>query len=291
MSNEITPFLQPTNLGDAMKAAEMMANSTLVPEAFQGKPADILIAGQMGAELGVSWMQALSNIAVINGRPCIWGDLTLALVRRHPDFESIEETYDKDSETATCTIKRKSDKNAVTQYFSWQDAIDAGLTGKDTYKKYKRRMLQMRARSWAIRDCMPDALRGISVAEEVMDLQPRPTDIVVEAEGGVDKLKEALEKKDAAKADAEPAMPASIESQLEDKRETDDKTLEYFNDQILRAQSLDALTATGNEVATSSLSDDDKAELRQNWETRRTELSAADGQVPDFFEGTEESAA
>ena len=275
MSNDITPFLQPQSLQEAMEAAKIMAASTLVPEAFQGKPGDILIAGQMGAELGVSWMQALSNIAVINGRPAIWGDLTLALVRRHPDFESIEETYDANSQTATCVIKRKSDKKPVTQTFSWQDAIDAGLTGKDTYQKYKRRMLQMRARSWAIRDCMPDALRGISIAEEVMDIEPRPTDIVVEAEG-VDAVKEALAKKDKL---AEAPPPAALEDKSTEANPLDE--LQYFRDLIRHSDTMDALKGAGVEIKNKGMACD---ELRDLWVARETELQAAEApDTPDFF--------
>lgn len=278
MANEITPFLQPTTLQDAMEAAKIMASSTLVPEAFQGKPGDILIAGQMGAELGVSWMQALSNIAVINGRPCIWGDLMLALIRSHPDFESIEETYDKETQTATCVLKRKSDKKPVTQYFSWQDAIEAGLTGKDTYKKYKRRMLQMRARSWAVRDCMPDALRGISVAEEVMDLKPRPTDIVVEGDGGVDKLKDALSKKDAANAEAAEVVPALEDMSQEENPLNELDELQYFRDLVRYAEDAAALKAAGAEIKNKGMACD---ELRDLYVARETELKS--GHVPDFF--------
>jgi len=280
MANDITPFLQPSSLQEAMEAAKIMANSTLVPEAFQGKAGDILIAGQMGAELGVSWMQALSNIAVINGRPAIWGDLTLALVRKHPDFESIEETYDADSQTATCVIKRKSDKKPVTQTFSWQDAIDAGLTGKDTYQKYKRRMLQMRARSWAIRDCMPDALRGISIAEEVMDIEPRPTDIVVEAEGGVDKVKEALAAKDAL-ASAPPPAPA-LEDHSNDANPLDE--LQPYRQLIANATDAATLKAAGASIKEAGMACD---ELRDRYVAREAELKAAPlpeaPATPDFF--------
>ena len=74
------PF-EPQNLDQAMKLAETVSKSGLVPSALRGKPADILIAVQLGMELGLSPVQALQNIMVVNGRPSMWGDLVMALVK------------------------------------------------------------------------------------------------------------------------------------------------------------------------------------------------------------------
>src|SRR5262245_2715549 len=73
--------LSPKTLEDAMALAKLMADSDLVPTAYKGKAGNVLIAVQMGAELGVSPMQAIQNIAVINGKPGIYGDLGKALLQ------------------------------------------------------------------------------------------------------------------------------------------------------------------------------------------------------------------
>ena len=171
MTDKAVGFMNPKSLEEAMKCAELIAASDMVPKTYKNKPGDILVAGQMGAELGVSWLQALQGICVINGNPSVWGDLALALVKSHPHFESMKESYDEDTRTATCTIKRKNEEVPTTQTFSWADACAAGLQAKDTYQKYRRRMLQMRARSWAMRDCMPDALKGLKIAEEQVAIE------------------------------------------------------------------------------------------------------------------------
>lgn len=58
------------------------------------------------------------------------------------------------------------------------DAAKAGLKGKQgPWTQYPKRMMQMRARSWALRDVFPDVLRGMPVAEEVMDYAPTERDI------------------------------------------------------------------------------------------------------------------
>ena len=171
--------LVPKSLGEAMEFATILAKSDLVPKDYKGKPGNVLVAVQMGLDLGVSPMQAIQNIAVINGRPCIWGDLQLAIVKAHPECVDIIEVFDKDLMIATCTTKRKG-KTPVIRQFSQKEAEKANLWKKDgPWTNYPERMLQMRARSFALRDSFPDALKGIHQGEEVQDIplqtDPKPT--------------------------------------------------------------------------------------------------------------------
>ena len=159
--------LAPKNLEQAIQYARLLADSAVVPQAFQKKPADVLIAVQLGMELGFSPVQALQSIAVINGRPTLWGDGVLALVRASGKLEQIDET--DDGHTAKCTVKRRGEP-PLTRTFSIDDAKVAGLASKPgPWQQYPGRMRQMRARSWAIRDGFADVLKGVSVREEVDD--------------------------------------------------------------------------------------------------------------------------
>lgn len=146
----------------------MLAASDLVPKDFKGKPENCLIAVQWGSELGLKAMQALQNIAVINGRASLWGDAVLGLVRASPVCEYVTES--DDGETATCRAKRKGQPEEV-RTFSMKDAELAGLKGKPgPWTQYTKRMRQMRARAFALRDLFTDVLRGMPIAEELMDM-------------------------------------------------------------------------------------------------------------------------
>ena len=161
--------LTPSSLKEAMEYAQIIANSTMVPKNYQGNPGDILVAVQMGAELGLKPIQALQNIAVINGRPSVYGDALLALVQAHPSFEDVKEAFDEKTNTAFCSVKRKN-QDEYTVSFSSEDAKKAGLWGKaGPWSQYPKRMLQMRARSFALRDKFADALSGLIMAEEAQD--------------------------------------------------------------------------------------------------------------------------
>lgn len=164
------PVLVPQTFDQLMTFADMAAQSDLMPKDYRGKPANIMIAVQMGSELGLAPMQALNSIAVINGRPGVWGDGLIGLCRQSPLCEDIQESFvgEGDAMTAVCVAKRRG-ASPVTARFSVADAKKAGLWAKDIWAKYPARMLQNRARGFALRDAFPDLLRGLKTVEELRD--------------------------------------------------------------------------------------------------------------------------
>ncbi|HDR9199631.1 TPA: hypothetical protein QDB48_000916 [Burkholderia vietnamiensis] len=167
--------LSPRSLEQAMQLANILADSSIVPKDFIGKPGNVLVAIQWGMELGLKPMQAMQNIAVINGRPSLWGDALLALVLASPVCEYVQEW--EENGTAFIKVKRRGKPEDV-QSFSDDDAKKAGLIGKQgPWAQYPQRMKKMRARAFALRDNFADVLKGIAVAEEVMDIEPVERDI------------------------------------------------------------------------------------------------------------------
>lgn len=166
----------PANIGEAVQLSEMLARSSLVPKQYQGKPEDILVATIWGKEIGLGTLQSLQNIAVINGKPSVYGDAMLALVQASPVCEGIDEHIENEgtpNPSAVCIARRKG-RMPVIARFSVEDAKRAGLWGKaGPWQAYPKRMLQMRARGFALRDAFPDVLKGLITAEEAQDY---PTD-------------------------------------------------------------------------------------------------------------------
>lgn len=187
--------LAPKDLEQALKFADIMAKSSIIPKDFAGNPGNILVAVQWGMELGLQPMQAMQNIAVINGRPSLWGDAVIGLVRSSPLCEYVieEDLGDK----SVCRVKRRGEDEQI-RIFTDDDARKAGLHGKQgPWTQYPKRMRQMRARSWALRDVFPDVLRGMPVAEEVMDMvqerdiTPRPQAQALEQPKGLPQYPQA----------------------------------------------------------------------------------------------------
>lgn len=190
------------------KVAVTLSKSGVIPNAYKGKPEDIFVAMAMGYQLGFPVEQSLQDIAVVNGRPCLWGDGLLSLALNHPECQSIKESPIFDDKGNVigyqCTVIRKGHE-PHTKQFTLQDAHIAGLLSRGTvWKSYPERMLQMRARSFALRDKFADALRGLRIAEiEAEDSKIINAEVVPikfeKEQRQTDKLKSILKKKQLSK--------------------------------------------------------------------------------------------
>lgn len=174
--------LAPSNLTEAMDFARMMAESEMVPKNFRGKPGDVLIAVQMGSEVGLSPMAAIQNIGVINGKPGLYGDAGKAIllaggcIIEEDDIEVIKATG-----RARCKITRKG-RPPVERTYSLDNARTAGLWGKDgPWRTNPERQMAWRAFWFAARDAAADMLKGIGGAEELTDYTPIERDITPSA--------------------------------------------------------------------------------------------------------------
>lgn len=176
-------------------------------------------AMQLGAEVGLPAMQSIQSIAVVNGVATIWGDTQKALVERSGTAEYIRESYEggegpwnRDAQgnktpnhafKAVCRTRRFGRAEEVVGEFSVQDAIDAGLWGKDSpWKTHPKRMLLYKARAFALRDTYPDVLKGLTHSqeemageEELLNVTPGRTPATdITPENGAAKLSSLLDK-------------------------------------------------------------------------------------------------
>ena len=179
LSTNTTPArgLALASFDDAFRFSKMVAASDFAPKDFRGKPESCLLAIQHGSEVGLSPMQSLQSIAVINGRPTIWGDAALALVQSSSQCVYVREYTDGDGDnlTAFCEVQRRGYPQPTVAKFSVADAKKAGLWGKTgPWTQYPGRMLGLRARGFALRNAFADALRGLVTAEEAQDYPTTP---------------------------------------------------------------------------------------------------------------------
>lgn len=195
----------PETMDDVYRLSKAIASSGIAPRGYtkgrgaskEADPEAIMVGIMHGLEVGLTPMAALQSIAVINGMPTIWGDGAIALVYASGEVEDIEEAFEgkpyDDDFAAVCRIWRRGRKRPTESRFSVDDAKRAGLWQDSATKRgqvwknntlvwtddapndspwyrYPKRMLQMRARSWALRDSCADILRGLSIREEVEDM-------------------------------------------------------------------------------------------------------------------------
>lgn len=156
---------------DERRAQVLGKASAAVPKAFAGKPADIMACWLMADELGISRMAMLRGAFVINGKPQLSGDLLLAVARGAgvKVNEYMQQGETPEDAAAVCEVTLHNG-DVVKQAFSVQDAINAKLwESSEPWKRYPQRMLQMRARGWALRDAIPERLAGVYAEGELIE--------------------------------------------------------------------------------------------------------------------------
>src|SRR5690606_28625265 len=204
-----SPVLRQVGLDlDLFERAEQIAvrlsKSTLLPSALRGKPADLAVIMITGHELGLSPMQALRGLHVVEGRPVLSADLIVGLVKKHPAckyFRLVEST----DERATYETLREGDPEPTRITWTIQQATKAGLTGRNNWRAHPAAMLRARASAALARAVYPDVAMGIYDPDEALDF--------IEVSRGVSISKPRVEAK--AKAPPRPPSPEP-EEEIED---------------------------------------------------------------------------
>lgn len=160
-------------LKEPMAIGEVFAASGMFPDIKTQAQAVVKIMA--GKELGLSPLQSVCGIYMVNGRLALQANVMASLIRRSEKYE-----YTVDSLTAEeCTISfydisdEESSPLGVSN-FTIKDAAKAGLVNKDNWKNHPKNMLFARALSNGVRWYCPDAICGWYSVEEMNDIQEPP---------------------------------------------------------------------------------------------------------------------
>lgn len=145
--------------------AGMLVKTGFLPTAIK-TPEQAVAIMLKGRELNIPSMYALSNIAVIQGKPVANAELMLALIYRDHGDEAIRFTQ-SDNKVCTIAYRRRSWKQAQTQSYTIEEAKQAGLLNNQTWQKYPQAMLRARCVSAVARLAFPDSIGGMYTPEEL----------------------------------------------------------------------------------------------------------------------------
>ena len=162
-TTDLATFTDPSTMSATWQYAETVARASMLPAAYRGKPADVLIAIGLGPAVGIPPAQSLYEIYVVNGRPSPSANLMAALVRRSGHKLRVE----GNAESCTATLVRADDPDyPFTATWTIDQARAAGLTSKDTWKQYPAAMLRARAIAEVVRMGASEAVLGMEYAAE-----------------------------------------------------------------------------------------------------------------------------
>lgn len=238
---------------DVVKArwqyAQALAASNLIPKHFQNQPANVLIAVEYGAALGIPPMTAINGVAVINGKPSMSSDLMASMVRRAGHKLRITESEDGMSVTA---ILIRADDPDHEFKATWDEATArrAGLWGnKGPWTLYPRQMLRARAISEVCRKGASDALSGVIYTPEELGAAVDEDEHVIHAQVVEDTAPKrpalAVTSPPQRRQDSEPAATAqqvetlhAWQTRLQITGDQLDATVEYVTGRSVRVEEL-----------------------------------------------------
>jgi len=265
----------------AEQIAVRLAKSTLLPSALRGKPADLAVIMITGHELGLSPMQALRGLHVVEGRPVLSADLIVGLVKKHPAckyFRLVEST----DERATYETLREGEPEPTRITWTIQQAVKAGLTGRSNWKAHPAAMLRARASAALARAVYPDVAMGIYDPDEALDfidasrvsvVKPRVEAKAKAPPPPAPKTDEEIE--DAEIVEPEPAPIEAYPTEDETKAEDDLRdTEDYWRSLIDAAATREQLVAVGKAMADRFPETDHpiRVALRDEYARRQREL-------------------
>lgn len=155
---------------DRIEHAKIVAQSSLIPAEYRGKPADIVWAMDIGDALGVPYTQVMQSMVVARGKMTMSADLMGAVVRRAGHRLRLRE----DGDSVTADLIRADDPD-YTFTVTWDKAKAqaAGLWGsRGPWQQYPRQMLRARAITEVCRQGASDALAGSAYTPEELESSP-----------------------------------------------------------------------------------------------------------------------
>ena len=162
-----------------LRAAQMLSQTSIIPQSYQNKPQDCFVAIEMANRMGVSPMVVMQNMYVVKGKPSWAGQACTMLINSCGKFKDVKHIYtgEKGKPNRGCyvTATRISDGSQVDGVeVTMQMAQSEGWTSNSKWRNMPELMLAYRASAFFARVYCPEAMMGVQTAEEVYDADSPP---------------------------------------------------------------------------------------------------------------------
>jgi hypothetical protein len=157
----------------AHRIGAALCSTAFAPAHFKNKPDDAAAAILYGDEIGFSPTQALRSIFIISGTPGMYARQMVALVlfRGHSVW-----TVEKTDSKVTVAGQRRGSTHVIEETWTLARATKAGYASNKKYQTDPSSMLYARAAADVCRQIAPDALAGLAVSVEELEIAvPEPT--------------------------------------------------------------------------------------------------------------------
>lgn len=172
----IAAFASKSNFEAAQRMANLLAASTMVPQAYQGNLSNCVIAIELAARIGASVFAVMQNMDIIHGRPGFRSTFLIATVNSCGRFTALrfrmvgKEGTDEWGCRAWATAKDDGEE-CVGTLITIGMAKAEGWYGKNgsKWKTMPEQMLMYRAAAFWARVYAPETSLGMHTADEIVD--------------------------------------------------------------------------------------------------------------------------
>ena len=171
------PWSDKQAFNQMLRVSQMLSQSTIVPQNYQGKPQDCFVAVEMAVRMNTSPLYVMQNLYVVKGKPSWAGQACIAMINACGKFRNVRLVYtgEKGTDGRGCYLAalRLSDGQEIKgTEITMAMAKAEGWTSNSKWKNMPEQMLGYRAASFFARLHCPEALMGLQTYEEVIDSEP-----------------------------------------------------------------------------------------------------------------------
>jgi hypothetical protein len=213
----------------AQRMAKALCSSSIVPEAYRGNIANVMVAMEYANRLGASVLAVMQNLDVIKGRPALRSTFLIGTVNACGRFSPIRFRWQGTEGTDTwgcraVAIDRDSGEECVGPLITialakrdgWYSKKDKHGNESSKWQVFPELMLMYRAGSWWTRVYCPELSLGLHTSDEAEDMAPSP----VERARGIAAALDAGDKS---------ATPDADDAGVIEPAVSDDETADMFN--------------------------------------------------------------
>lgn len=262
----LSVFVDANAFETGWRMAEALARSKMIPQDYQGKPENTLIAIEVAQRTGASPLAVMQNLYIVHGRPGWSAQYIIAAVNASGRYSPLRFELTGDGNERSC-IAWATDKSGVrldSPPVSIEMAKQEGWYGKNgsKWKTMPELMLRYRAATLFGRLYAPEILMGMQTSDEIDDL---PSEVHM---GQAEEVRPAIEHKPASRADK---VRAAVARKA---KEPTGPTIDSVLTAIHTATDMAALKAAAD-AAKDLANDGDKAIAREAYATRKAQLAMA----------------
>lgn len=176
LSNYEVSMYNARGLNAMMALAQNLSEATIIPETFQGKPANVLIALNMAQRLNADPLMVMQNMYIVYGNPSWSSKFLISCFNTCGRFSSIKYEFFGTPGQDDYGCRAWATEYATGERVQGID-VTIGMAKAETWMSKKgskwqtmpQLMLQYRAATFLIRTVAPEISMGLQSSEELED--------------------------------------------------------------------------------------------------------------------------